>query len=261
MYSNQPFQPQPMHQWLIVSHTGKSWKINYPKIIPWDCWTTYHQYPSRTSHHPINCSWKWQPFPSTKREPPGTSSCFPLPGITSDSCGSISRAFQVAVVACRFGLSTYVTSGKISPRWGGWLWSEMWEVKLGAWVLDEESDGWSGWWQLKDFLLFIPIPGEMIQFDQYFSNGLKPPTSDAFRFGDRKIHHEKGLMNGLGDGFWENCTGNSKVVDMLLYWNTDGAGEGSNWGPSWLVLCHNLWILFFPPMRCHPNCRHQPSPW
>ena len=24
-----------------------------------------------------------------------------------------------------------------------------------------------------------PLPAEMIQFDQYFSNGLKPPTSDV----------------------------------------------------------------------------------
>ena len=26
------------------------------------------------------------------------------------------------------------------------------------------------------YFLFSPLPGEMIQFDQYFSNGLKPPT-------------------------------------------------------------------------------------
>ena len=29
---------------------------------------------------------------------------------------------------------------------------------------------------LKHFL-FSPLPGKMIQFDSYFSNGLKPPTS------------------------------------------------------------------------------------
>ena len=29
--------------------------------------------------------------------------------------------------------------------------------------------------------LFSSLPGEMIQFDQYFSNGLKPPTSQVFR--------------------------------------------------------------------------------
>ena len=27
------------------------------------------------------------------------------------------------------------------------------------------------------YVLFLPLPGEMIQFDQYSSNGLKPPTS------------------------------------------------------------------------------------
>ena len=34
----------------------------------------------------------------------------------------------------------------------------------------------SSWWQLKDFL-FSALAGEMIQFDSYFSNGLKSPTS------------------------------------------------------------------------------------
>ena len=29
------------------------------------------------------------------------------------------------------------------------------------------------------FFIFTPIPGEMIQFDEYFSNGLKPPTRRA----------------------------------------------------------------------------------
>ena len=31
----------------------------------------------------------------------------------------------------------------------------------------------SRWW-------FSPLPGEMIQFDRYFSDGLKPPTSICF---------------------------------------------------------------------------------
>ena len=34
----------------------------------------------------------------------------------------------------------------------------------------------SGWW----FQLLSPLPGEMIHFDQYFSNGLKPPTRSLF---------------------------------------------------------------------------------
>ena len=36
-------------------------------------------------------------------------------------------------------------------------------------------DWFSRWWQLKYFL-FSTLPGEMIQFDSYFSKGLKPPT-------------------------------------------------------------------------------------
>ena len=31
----------------------------------------------------------------------------------------------------------------------------------------------------KYFFIFIPIPGEMIHFHQYFSMGLKPPTRQA----------------------------------------------------------------------------------
>ena len=34
----------------------------------------------------------------------------------------------------------------------------------------------SRWWFFQIFLFFIPIPAEMIQFDKYFSKGLKPPT-------------------------------------------------------------------------------------
>ena len=40
-----------------------------------------------------------------------------------------------------------------------------------------ESTG-TGWWQLKYFL-FSTLAGEMIQFDQYFSNGLKPPGREG----------------------------------------------------------------------------------
>ena len=34
----------------------------------------------------------------------------------------------------------------------------------------------SRWW-FHIFFYFHPLPGEMIQFDKYFSNGLKPPTT------------------------------------------------------------------------------------
>ena len=38
------------------------------------------------------------------------------------------------------------------------------------------------------YLLFSPLPGEMIQFDSYFSDGLKPPTSLGGGFKYRKPH-------------------------------------------------------------------------
>ena len=40
--------------------------------------------------------------------------------------------------------------------------------------LDFVDDILSRWW----FQLFLcsPLPGEIIQFDSYFRNGLKPPT-------------------------------------------------------------------------------------
>ena len=34
----------------------------------------------------------------------------------------------------------------------------------------------SRWWQLKYFFIFTPKIGEDLQFDSYFSNGLKPPA-------------------------------------------------------------------------------------
>ena len=42
--------------------------------------------------------------------------------------------------------------------------------------------GWLvGWWfQIYIFLMFIPKIGVVIQFDKYFSNGLKPPTRFVF---------------------------------------------------------------------------------
>ena len=33
-----------------------------------------------------------------------------------------------------------------------------------------------------EYFWFSRLPGEMIQFDEYFSNGLKPPTSFEWSF-------------------------------------------------------------------------------
>ena len=37
------------------------------------------------------------------------------------------------------------------------------------------------WWQLKYFFIFTPKIGEDSHFDEYFSNGLKPPPSELLR--------------------------------------------------------------------------------
>ena len=44
-------------------------------------------------------------------------------------------------------------------------------------VMAVGSDNHLGGGNSKIFGMFIPIPGEMIHFDSYFSKGLKPPTS------------------------------------------------------------------------------------
>ena len=40
----------------------------------------------------------------------------------------------------------------------------------------------SWWWNFKYFLIFTPIWGRWTHFDQYFSDGLKPPTRFGFVF-------------------------------------------------------------------------------
>ena len=39
------------------------------------------------------------------------------------------------------------------------------------------QNGWA------NMFMFIPLVGEMIQFDQYFSGGMKPPTTSSEYFG------------------------------------------------------------------------------
>ena len=56
----------------------------------------------------------------------------------------------------------------------------------------DEDLNFSGWWQLNLFLC-SSLFGEMIQFDEYFSDGLKPPTSFSNSWNLTKIHE---TMNG-----------------------------------------------------------------
>ena len=51
---------------------------------------------------------------------------------------------------------------------------------------------WPTWW-FQLFLIFIPT-GEMIQFDKYFADELKPPTSGH-------LPKKSGLTTDFGGGF------------------------------------------------------------
>ena len=61
------------------------------------------------------------------------------------------------------------------------------------------------------FLLFSPLLGEMIQFDQYFSNILEPPTRYLFNFSDRKKPHEELADHKANDIRAE------QAVELLLF--------------------------------------------
>ena len=73
------------------------------------------------------------------------------------------------------------------------------------------------------YFLFSPLPGEMIQFDYYFSDGLKPPTS--FFWGGR-CDKESGA-SFLGENF-----GNVKVME-----STCRSGNMIPTGKRWLTVC------------------------
>jgi len=54
-------------------------------------------------------------------------------------------------------------------------------------MLRDKQQQYSGCW-FQRFLIFIQIPGEMVQFDSYFPNGLKPPTSIPSPFSTIHYH-------------------------------------------------------------------------
>ena len=52
-----------------------------------------------------------------------------------------------------------------------------WSRRGPAELKESHQVTWSRWW-FELFFIFTPKIGEGFQFDEYFSNGLKPPTSD-----------------------------------------------------------------------------------
>ena len=47
------------------------------------------------------------------------------------------------------------------------------------------------------YLLFSPLAGEMIQFDYFFANGLKPPTSSSFVSGHVPVIARKACFSDI----------------------------------------------------------------
>ena len=59
----------------------------------------------------------------------------------------------------------------------------------------------SQWWF--KYFLFSPLPGEMIQFDSYFSDGLKPPSSFFWSKNHEHLQVQiLNLKNGQVRGPW-----------------------------------------------------------
>ena len=73
-----------------------------------------------------------------------------------------------------------------------WLFGVRWMILFTKWSK-------SRWW-FHVFFMFTPIPGEMIQFDEYFSNGLvQPPTSGCLFFWIMHSQHDWSLTYFMKD--------------------------------------------------------------
>ena len=58
----------------------------------------------------------------------------------------------------------------------------------------------AGWW-FQLLVIFIPIFGEMIQFDEFFNWVAQPPTSMVISFGKLSLHHIPMYLLKLGSYF------------------------------------------------------------
>ena len=91
-------------------------------------------------------------------------------------CSNMTGVFDFSEVACHFcrmkhgvfeslGLKGGEKEAQVKLLWDYWRVSKLYK---------------STWW-FQIFCIFNPNPGEMIQFDSYFSKGLKPPTSNLYK--------------------------------------------------------------------------------
>ena len=73
---------------------------------------------------------------------------------------------------------------------------------------------WPSRWWFQTFFMFIPKIGEMIQFDSYFSNGLKPPTSPGFFGASVKLQQFGGQQ--LTFSWWMTFIG--YIITVCVDW-------------------------------------------
>ena len=133
--------------------------------------------------------------------------------------------------------------------------------------------------------LFSPLLGEMIQFDKYFSDVLKPPTRKAFLFARNDIITFR--SGSLANPFWMksgpyrclllvkgNLVKQLRLVGACLFvclfvcfcfWvvlsdeqTSNGYPQGGGWAPTSLVLtmiyCRIRYVLFYICTRRYANC-------
>ena len=108
--------------------------------------------------------------------------------------------------------------------------SILWVHKLAPWISSSQINLGGGF----KYFLFSPLFGEDFQFDEYFSKGLKPPTSNGFMFFFQHIIGEVGVQL---DFFWQGDeTGLKQRFGLIIFY-----------GPVWpfkVLLIHpNSWLV------------------
>ena len=110
---------------------------------------------------------------------------------------------------------------------------------------------YSRWW-FQAFFIFNPNPGEMIQFDEYFSNGLKPPTSICILLGSTRFEGYKNTpqKNGTIDGTNRRHEQNSTM--WLRKWETFFTTPAMKWWKVFFqyIPYHRVHTIFFFSNRC-----------
>ena len=114
-------------------------------------------------------------FGSRSPPPPPVEAAFqPRPGRAVAAVGRVLKALDQSLLIPLKWLNLDPTQ---RPAWQRQMACSQrcWQSHGGA-SLVVEYQNILNWVVVSKIFYFHPIPGQMIQFDQYFSNGLKPPT-------------------------------------------------------------------------------------